>query len=222
MLIRWAHPELGVLRPLSFSDKFDRIASDIVYWEKLNSARAALIEREGGSGDLTFSFPLTARYLSESRNIEILISAYLKLPLKPNKMCIEVLDWDLSRVNSEIFYANLQRIRAAGLQIGATGVAESISLLNHASKGVIDYFTVRLPAIKTSGGEIDMKVLNALIAMSTSLDIDMVVTLVEDKEDFEVLTSAGVQYLEGYYFNALSTDARETQNVRISDDLTAA
>ncbi|WP_407539971.1 EAL domain-containing protein [Deinococcus radiomollis] len=195
-LLRWNHPELGLLAPSAFLPLAARSAviSDIGEWV----VREALSARAGWQArhpDMRVSVNLSLDELLRQDDLERLFP--LMEQYGPP-------DFELSAVSlteySERTLGLLERLSEMGAQIVVDDFGDGASSLNSLERFPISGIKLHPSFVAQLHHPRAYKLLAATTAMAASLGVSVTAVGVENSEQLTLLKKAGVGAVQGYYF----------------------
>lgn len=201
-LLRWRHPEHGLLTPQTFIDVLEEsaIAEQVGDWV-VEEACAALAQwKKAGLGSLRVGINLFTAQLRSGRLCEVVSSALDRHGLCANQLEIEITENTVLRHSNQSTNA-LRKLKALGVGIAfddfGTGFA-SLSLLQK-------YPLTRLKIDRSFVAQIDTKVgdaaiVRAIVAMARSLDLTVTAEGVETAEQEAALLHLGCDEAQGYRY----------------------
>jgi diguanylate cyclase len=210
-LLRWNHPERGVLSPAAFLDAVEHtpLMSRIDAWV-MEHAIASLVS---WNGNLPPAFRLhvniTARSLASGRLTEILIS---DLPAHLRKHMAVELTERVHVPDMPACAAALRSLRELGVHVALDDFGTGFSSLSHVSLLPCD--TMKIDRSFVSGVDHDANMrclLESLISMAKSLGLTVIVEGVEQNDELKVLREVGCPLVQGYLF---SEPRREAEFLR--------
>ena len=197
-LLRWNHPQRGVLAPGAFLDAIEHtpLMSRIDAWV-MEQAIASL---QTWSPNLAPTFRLhvniTARSLASGRLMDILtvnlsesVRAHLAVELTERLYVSDV----PSCVSA------LQSLRALGVHVALDDFGTGFSSLSHVSLLPCD--TMKIDRSFVSGIDVDLqtrRLLESMIGMARSLGLTVIVEGVEQDGQLAVLRELGCSFVQGY------------------------
>ena len=121
-----------------------------------------------------------------------------RLELLPSQLTIEITERaDLADQKLRIFCA---KAVAAGISVAIDDFGSGETALSHMFSLPID--TIKLDkSFLRQKAFVNQKVIRMLVTMTTSLDLKLIVEGIEKNDQRELLTSAGVQYGQGFLFS---------------------
>ena len=203
-LIRWQHPERGLMYP----DKFiayaeeTRMINDIgdwVYQEALSQAKRWRLTYQPDFQICVNASP--AQFDSRSSSVKQWIELLKELDLPGQAIAIEVTE-NLLMENVEKFTDNLLMFRDAGIQVSLDDFGTGYSSLSYLKKFDIDYLKIDRSFVQNLDQDSDDIVLcHAIIAMAHKLGLKVVAEGIETQQQHALLDSAHCDYGQGYLFS---------------------
>jgi diguanylate cyclase (GGDEF)-like protein len=203
-LLRWNHPELGMVRP----DKFINIAEDtgmiveIGAWviDQACAELARLRERFRGANDLTISVNVSARQLRSDTLMETIAQALLLHRVPPRALCLELTESILME-NLELVSSQLDAIRDCGTRISIDDFGTGYSSLAYLSKLSVDELKIDRTFVKELEDDRDAaSLIQAVVFIASSLGITSVAEGVETQGQAEQLARLGCAEVQGFLF----------------------
>ena len=200
-LLRWEHPERGLLMPAQFIALAEETGLILPLGEW--AFTRACVEGKSLSDELgmalTLSVNLSPRQFQQKNLVGIVTSALEQSGLAPQNLEIEITENTLM-VNSPTTLEKLQHIRALGVRTAiddfGTGFCNFKYLLDYAVDRLkIDQQFVRLAATDTNAAA----VVRSIIAMSHGLNIKVVAEGVETEEQLRFLVRKRCDEAQGFY-----------------------
>ena len=198
-LIRWNHPQRGVLRP----GEFVRVAQDgglieTIDWRLFELACERIAQLPDGNLFLTLNVSaLHLRHASFDRN---LLELLRRSGLSPTRLVVEVTEGSLLD-DPERVRATLERLRAAG--VGAalddfgTGYS-SLSYLHSLPLRILKIDRAFVDELDKSGNTNSTTVVAAILALARALDIQVIAEGIETEAQREALMAMGCELGQGY------------------------
>ena len=204
-LVRWAHPERGLLPPAAFlplaeasglvvplgRDVLHRACAQVARWRREVPAAA----------DLHVAVNVSGRQLGEAEVVETVAEALLVSGLPPQALTVELTETSLADTGVEVDIA-LQRIRALGVTLAlddfGTGYA-SFSYLQRFHPDVVKLDRCFVDGLGRS--ERDDVLAQTLVQLGLRLGCEIVAEGVEQPEQVQALTRLGVRTAQGHLFS---------------------
>ncbi len=200
-LLRWEHPELGLLMPAQFINLAEEtgLIMPLGEWAIRRACLEAKAMRDELAMDLTLSVNLSPRQFQQKNLLEVVESALRESRLPAKCLEVEITENTLM-VNSVPTLAKLQKMRELGVRIAiddfGTGFCNFNYLLEYAVDRLkIDQHFVRLAATEANAAA----VVRAIIAMSHGLNIKVIAEGVETEEQLRFLVRKRCDEAQGYF-----------------------
>jgi diguanylate cyclase (GGDEF)-like protein/PAS domain S-box-containing protein len=213
-LVRWNHPERGLIPPSEFIPVAE--GSDLIVllgrWVLIESCRqmAAWQRRFAPSPPLTISVNVSARQLSDSRLVEDVEFALNESGLNPESLSLEMTESSIMG-DTEQTLAILDHLRAmnVGLQIDDFGTG--YSSLSRLQRLPFDSLKIDRSFIRElSAGNGSLDIVKAIMQLAHSLRLKVIAEGVESEEQLCRLDQLGCDYIQGFLFSKpVEADAAE-------------
>jgi len=197
-LIRWNHPQRGVLLPMDFL----KIAEDSGLIEAVDwhiFERGCHLLQQGG--DETFmTLNVSALHLHRADFDTRLVHMLESTGLPPSRLVVEVTEGSLLD-NPERVRATLERLRKLGIRAAlddfGTGYS-SLSYLHSLPLRMLKIDRAFVQALDNDAGPSSTTVVAAILALARALDIQVIAEGIETETQREVLLAMGCEMGQGY------------------------
>lgn len=202
-LLRWRHPEQGLLDP----DQFLAIAEDsgaiipIGEWVLRNACEQTRAWNEKGN-PLSVSVNLSNRQFHQSNLVERTARILAETGLKAQQLEFEVTE---QTIMADIDYSlrSMRSLTEMGVTLAIDNYGCGSSSLHWIKKMPTHRVKIDKSFIKNMLNEPDdLAVVNAVIAMSHNLKMEVVANGVETEEQLAVIQQSGCDQLQGYVISA--------------------
>ena len=212
-LVRWQHPELGLIAPSRFIPLAEEtgLIVPLGEWVLRTACRqAAVWEREGRT--LRQSVNLSARQLGEAGLVALVQAALEETKLNPRLLDLELTESALV-VQGEAAVARLAALRALGVRISIDDFGTGYSSLAYLRRFPLDILKVDRSFVTGLSGadrqaRQDQAVVQAIISMAHALDLEVVAEGVETAAQRETLRRLGCDYMQGFLYSPPVTPER--------------
>lgn len=201
-LIRWQHPELGMLGPdrfIALLEETDRI-TEVGEWV-LHQTCQFMKQLEGeGFPPLCASINLSARQFRDGRLIERIKQCISTTGVNANHLELEITE-SLLVENIDDVVRILNSIHEMGIKIDIDDFGTGYSSMNYLKRFPIDILKIDRLFIKDiPDDKDDVAIVEAILAMAESLGIDIVAEGIETEEQYEFLKARVCKEAQGYLF----------------------
>ena len=200
-LVRWQHPERGLVMPGTFIELAEQIgiARQIdTYVMERACADLARLQEATRDRRLSMSVNMAEGCLRDPTFIERVGALLARNGLEPSSLRIEVLE-RVAMIGP--LRGTLQRLRGLGVGVAVDdfGIGySSLSRLHELPVSVLKVDREFVRGIAASGGE---KIINAIIALGQSLSLTLVAEGASQAREVRRLHDLGCRYVQGFYFS---------------------
>lgn len=201
-LLRWNHPELGVVSPAEFIPVAEEsgLIVQIGRWAIRTACKQVAAWREAGLGDVHVSVNLSARQTKDAYLVHDIVSSLREAGMRPSQLELEITE----TVLMENVHANvelLNRLQTAGIRLAIDDFGTGYSSMAYLKRFPIDQVKIDRTFVRDIPGDGDDEAITtAIIAMAHSLGLSVVAEGVETEAQLQFLRDAGCDIMQGYYF----------------------
>ena len=201
-LIRWQHPQYGLISPAQFIPLAEQSGQivQVGEWVLRTACRQAVDFATSGLAPLVMSVNLSARQLRDDSLIQLIRSALLESGLPPASLELEITE---SMVMSDVEKSAeiLGRIKKLGVRIAMDDFGTGYSSLSYLKRLPIDRLKIDQSFIhEVTTDSSDAALTRAIIALAHNLGIPVVAEGVETREQRDFLVQAGCDEAQGYFY----------------------
>lgn len=204
-LLRWNHPERGLLRP----GRFLRIAEEtghimeIDRWVMETACEdvARWNEQHPEREPLEVGVNLSSRRFWHAGMSEDVLAALEKSGLDPSLLCIEITE---STMIQDMAHAAdvVNKLRDRGVLFAIDDFGTGYSSLSYVREFPVDVLKIDRTFITSlSDNEQQKKLAEAIVAMARALDLYVIAEGVESREDLEGVQALKCDLVQGYYLS---------------------
>ncbi len=200
-LVRWNHPERGMIPPGSFIP----IAEDsglivpIGEWVLRESCRQAARWNAAGL-PLTVAVNLSARQLQRPDLADTVVAALTDSGLDPLLLELELTESMLIE-NTDVVLANIRKVKALGVQLSIDDFGTGYSNLAYIGRLAVDKLKIdRSFVLDLCSNHDSARITAAVIQMAHSLNLTAVAEGVEDQDTVHQLRQLRCDVAQGYHF----------------------
>jgi diguanylate cyclase (GGDEF)-like protein len=202
-LIRWQHPEHGMISPLDFIPLAEDTGlivpiGDWIFKQAVNQARQW---REQYHPSFQISVNMSPVQIRQDSMICAQWSDYLRQEGMPGEsVSVEITEGLLLDAES---HAHLLSFRDAGIQISIDDFGTGYSSLAYLKRFDIDYLKIDRSFVQNLGFDADNQALcEAMVMLAHKLGLQVIAEGVETAEQRDFLIAVGCDYAQGYLYSA--------------------
>ena len=201
-LVRWIHPEEGLVSPGEFIPAFEKNGMiSLVDQHIWKLACIKLAEwKEVGREDLHISVNISPKDFYFVDIYSVFTNLVRQYNINPKNLKLEITE-SAVMMDLERQLALLDRLREFGFDVEMDDFGSGYSSLNMLKDINVDVLKIDMAFLqKTKNEERSRKIVNHIITMSKDLGIDIITEGVETAEQVKFLKEAGCKMFQGYYF----------------------
>lgn len=202
-LVRWRHPELGLLSPAKFVPLADEsgLLNDITTTVARQSLEAISGWRKAGYKVPSVGLNFASRQLQDTEIINQIKWLVEAAGLEPEDVTIEVLESVLSSSNSDDLIKNVKALSAAGFSIDLDDFGTEHASIANMRSFEVQRIKIDKSFIKDIESRPDQRrLVSAMVQMARSLDVQVLAEGVETGAEIEILSELGCDQVQGYFF----------------------
>ena len=199
-LVRWQHPEKGLIGPARFIPLAEQseLIVPIGEWVIQTACRQARLWHDEGYRDLCVSVNVSPAQLHRHDLNEVIQLALLSNNLPAESLEIELTETALSN-SDEIVFETLTAIKSLGVGIAMDDFGTGYSSLSYLSKLPIDKLKVDRSFVQAiSPDNSHAPIISAILAMAHSLELPVTAEGVEIQAQIDFLKDKGCGMIQGY------------------------
>lgn len=199
-LLRWQHPDHGLLGPDEFIARVERIGS-LASWVLAEAATTtARWRRIFALGQFTVSVNVSAQNLAQPDFVTQVQTALKAAELEPRHLCIELTE-TIRVEDLESTGARLQVLQALGTKTSIDDFGTGQSTLSYLRQLPVDVIKIdRSFVIELTRQERADSIVGSLSRLARELDVTCVAEGVETEAQRLALWNHGVRFAQGYLF----------------------
>ena len=210
-LIRWRHPERGLLPPAAFLPLAEEtgLITPMGRWVLEESTRALRRWQDAYPAlPLYVSANLSMRQLDDPEVVEHVRDALADAGVTSDRLVLEITESFLAD-ESEAPRMRLQRLRALGVRLAVDDFGTGYSALSYLQRFPIDMLKIDRSFVehaRPSSSSVDL--LRSIVQLGQSLHLDVIAEGIEDAEQARTLVGMGVRAGQGFHFAKPLEEAR--------------
>jgi diguanylate cyclase (GGDEF)-like protein len=206
-LLRWQHPELGLLSPIKFIPVAEEIGLiiDIGEWVLQTACQQNKAWQRAGFPPIRVSVNVSSRQFRPRNLLQIIKGSLIDSDLNPIYLELELTESLLledSHEDENSILAVLKNLRSMGIQIAMDDFGTGYSSLSYLKRFPITTLKIDRAFVQDiCTDDDDAAIITAIIAMAHSLRLSIVAEGVETPEQIAFLQDKECEIIQGYYFS---------------------
>lgn len=197
-LVRWRHPQKGLLYPASFIDIAEESGLIVAIGEVV--LRQACRTFAALPGNVAVSVNLSPIQFRNHQLAAVVVNVLASTGLAPTRLVLEITE--------SVFLADdpqtiniLRQLRQLGVRIALDDFGIGHSSLSYVQKFPFDKIKIDRSFIQETGdGSMNMAIRRAILGLGQDLDIEVIMEGVETEHQRDFLIYEGCRYAQGYHF----------------------
>jgi diguanylate cyclase (GGDEF)-like protein len=218
-LVRWEHPKLGLLNPISFvpvaeeSDLIAKVGSHVLLRAAKDAARWQ-VELPRSERPLFVSVNVSSRQLFKPESVQE-IRHILGRRIVPNGVLHLEITETLVMENPEQATEVLEVLRGSGAVLALDDFGTGYSSLAYLRRFPIDTIKIDRELIRASNTASGAAITKSIVALAHELSKTVVAEGIETADEATLLRSMGCEYGQGYYFGEPIPDRDVIQLLKV-------
>jgi len=202
-LIRWQHPERGLLYPADFIP----VAEDsglivpLSRWVLRQVCRQGRAWQEQAVAPLTLSVNVSAMDFRQRGFLDGIRQVLEETGMEPNRLELEITESVLMQ-NLDHTIATLKAIKALGIRLAIDDFGTGYSSLSYLQRFPVDVLKIDQSFVRDLNGDSnDAALVNAIISLGRSLNLNIIAEGVETPDQLAFLKAHDCEEGQGFYFS---------------------
>jgi diguanylate cyclase (GGDEF)-like protein len=195
-LVRWRHPEKGLIPP----DQFIPLAEETGLIVPLGEwvLRRACKDATSWPSDVKVAVNLSAVQFKQAELFDVIMSVLAEAGLPPQRLELEITESVLLERQVEN-YAFMQRLKRAGISFALDDFGTGHSSLSCLTAFPFDKIKIDKSFVGSLMGNYKSSaIISSIVTLARGLDISVTAEGVETAEQFDMLRALGVNFAQGY------------------------
>jgi diguanylate cyclase (GGDEF)-like protein len=198
-LLRWHHPERGMVSPVEFIPVAEEIGLIVALGER--TIRWACRDAAQWPDDVCVAVNLSPTQLASKSLLPTVLSALASSGLSPQRLELEITEAVLMQ-NSEVTLRTLHQLRALGIKISMDDFGTGYSSLSYLRSFPFDKIKIDRCFIKGLGdGSESDAIVQAVAGLANSLGMTTTAEGVETREQLDLVRELGCTDVQGFYYS---------------------
>ena len=202
-LVRWQHPEKGLIMPAAFIDVAEKAGMMVPLgeWVLGRATRQAKVWQNLGFPQLRIAINLSPSQFHERNLVSSVRRVLADSDLKPENLEIEITE-GVAMEDAEVTVANLLALRELNVGISIDDFGTGYSSLSYLKRFPVTTLKIDRSFVSdVVTNAADAGIVRAVVAMAHGLKLNVIAEGVETKEQFACLREHGCDALQGYWFS---------------------
>lgn len=200
-LIRWKHPEKGLVSPASFIPLAEEtgLILQLGEWVIRQACLQHMDWKQKGHPPVKIGVNLSVRQLKDPLLVRLVSEILQNTGMEPSCLELEITE---SMAMFETLKPTLEALKQLGVQISIDDFGTGYSSLGYLKKFPVDKLKIDGCFIRDMmKSETEHSIVKAIIAMADSLRLELIAEGVEDEEQLQSLLDLGCKEVQGYLFS---------------------
>ncbi len=201
-LIRWKHPEKGLISPLEFIPVAEEtgLILPIGDWVLDSACEQAKKFLDAGIDRFCMSVNISMVQFKQPRFPETVINTLTRHRLPPNLLELEITE-SIAMENAELTISHLNKIRAMGIRVAIDDFGTGHSSLSHLKHLPISTLKIdRGFVTDVMTDHFDSALIKAMVELAKTLNLEVVAEGIETEDQRQFLCELGCQIGQGFLF----------------------
>jgi diguanylate cyclase (GGDEF)-like protein len=206
LMVRWEHPERGLLFPGDFLEVFENMSLMPKLTGMALEAACQWIS-DVPMFDGTLSVNVTAYEMRSLHFVQKVKAIIQRYKINPQRIELEILENDLIEDFSAVI-ENMNRLRHYGVRFSIDDFGAGYSSINYLSKLPVDMLKIDRKFVLGLSDNRTRETIRIITRFAQIYSLQTVIEGVETHEELKVLSQLGLDYYQGFYFShAMNSDA---------------
>jgi diguanylate cyclase (GGDEF)-like protein len=204
-LIRWQHPDLGILLPIKFLPVAEEtgLITDIDDWVFRHLCEQIVSWQKQGLAvdDMRFCCNFSGRQFLTNKLREKLVGIRVQTKAKPGWIEIEITEQD-AMTNLTACAATMKELLDEGLELAIDDFGTGYSSLNYLKHLPATTLKIDRSFVQDMcSNRTDLAIIQSIISLAHNMDMRIIAEGIEEKNQVDRLISMGCIHGQGYYFS---------------------
>ncbi len=201
-LLRWDHPERGMLPAGSFIHTAEEsgIIVPIGSWVVAEACRQLAEWRREGLDRLRVAVNVSQRQFLDDDLVGVVEAALSESGVPGDRLELEITE-SLAAEDSDLVYETLERLREVGVRIAVDDFGTGYSSLNHIRRFPVDVLKVDRGFVEhLESDQMSRSLTETILSLGAALGMDVVAEGVETEMQATLLETSGCRNMQGFLF----------------------
>ena len=202
-LMRWQHPERGLVPPGVFIPVAEETGLIVAMgeWVLEEACRQKKAWRDAGLPGIDMAINLASPSFRKPDLVERVASVLQQYGVPPAELCLEATESILMR-DADVTMATLNRLRDLGVKLSVDDFGTGYSSLSYLRRFPLNQLKIDRSFVKEiTENPDDAAIIAAITSLARTLKLEVVAEGVETAEQASRLAEQGCTIMQGYYFS---------------------
>ena len=204
VLLRWRHPERGLIPPLEFIKIAEQSSLINQIGDYVFDATCLQMRHWIDSGYIIprVSVNISARHLRSEALVKMVSTTVAKYGISPSMLCIEITEHALLE-EGDMVKKNMRLIKEIGFSISLDDFGMGHSSLLYLKRWAVDEVKIDRTFVDglVNSAE-DRVIVKAIVALGDALGLQIVGEGVENQMQADILAASGCKNVQGYFYSS--------------------
>lgn len=203
-LIRWQHPQKGLILPSEFLPAAEEsgFIVRIGEWVLETACKQIKAWQDKGLSPIRVAVNISGKQFQQQNFVENIMKILQLIDLKPEYLELEITENIIIHDDDEKIIHTIHRLKQLGVQIALDDFGTGYSSISYLKKIPIDRIKIDRTYIENINVKSDdAAIVRAIIALATSLNLQVLAEGVESLKQLKLLMSQECKEVQGFYFS---------------------
>lgn len=202
-LIRWHHPQLGLVSPTRFIPMAEEIGLIVPIgdWVLQTACAQNKAWQVAGLPPISVSVNLSARQFAQEGLVSSVARTLDRMGLAPHHLELELTE-SIVMNSAELYVNKLQQLQDLGVQLSIDDFGTGYSSLSYLKRFPLDHLKIDQSFVRDiANDDDDAAITSTVISLGHSLNLKVIAEGVETEEQVAFLRDHHCDEMQGYYFS---------------------
>jgi diguanylate cyclase (GGDEF)-like protein/PAS domain S-box-containing protein len=202
-LVRWIHPERGVVSPLQFIPLAEETGLILPLGQWILETACKQLKQWAGQAEtahLNIAVNISARQFHDPQFVEKVLAVLEQTDINPHRLKLELTE-SLLLIDVDGVVEKMNALKAAGVNFSLDDFGTGYSSLSYLKRLPLSQLKVDQTFVRDILVDVnDMAIVNAIVTLGKNLGMDVIAEGVETDQQRKSLESCGCSMFQGYFF----------------------
>jgi predicted signal transduction protein with EAL and GGDEF domain len=207
LMVRWEHPEKGLLYPDDFLEAFENLSLMARLSELALESACRMLADQRTHRLEALSINVTAYELRSTLFVQKVVEIVSRYDIDPHRIEIEILENDLIE-DFDAVVENMNRLRAFGIRFSIDDFGVGYSSINYLNRLPVDTLKIDRKFVQNFNDPRIRSMIRLITRISKLFELTTVIEGVETREEFTTLSALHLDCFQGFYFSEAVDEER--------------